>query len=349
MTSPWLPPEWAEQSAVLLVWPHPKSDWAADLVAIEALYTEFALAISARQHLLLAVHDEALLARVETRLRLAGTDMGRVSMAIAPCNDTWVRDYGPLSIRRGATWELQDFRFNGWGGKFDASLDDRATGVLHAAGLFGDTELNKLDMVLEGGGIECDGHGGLLTTASCLLSPSRNPGLDRAGVEAELKRHLGAERVMWLRHGALEGDDTDGHIDTLARFCDAHTIAYQACGDPADSHYAPLGAMARELAELRDHRGEAYRLVPLPLPRPIHDPEDGHRLPAGYANFLIINGAVIVPVYDDPADEVALQRLRDCLPEHEIIAIDSRAAIRQHGGLHCLSMQIPREVLEPKA
>lgn len=329
---------------VLLVWPHARSDWAIDLSAIEDLYSEFSLAISNRQDLLIAVHDSELLARVQTRLRLAGANMERIRLASVASNDTWVRDFGPLSVRRGENWELVDYRFNGWGGKFDARLDDQLSAELHAAGWLGDKPMRGREIVLEGGSIESDGHGGLLTTTSCLLNPSRNPDMDRAAVEAELRRTLGAERILWLEHGAMEGDDTDGHIDTLARFCDAHTIAYQDCGDAADSHFAPLRAMARELADLRDYQGNPYHLVPLPLPKPVFDPDDGHRLPAGYANFLIVNGAVIVPVYRDPADDLALERLQGCFPEREIVAIDSRAAIRQHGGLHCLSMQFPKGI-----
>jgi agmatine/peptidylarginine deiminase len=202
-----------------------------------------------------------------------------------------------------------------------------------------------VDFVLEGGAIESDGLGTLLTTERCLLAPTRNPGLDQAAIEALLKDKFGLQRVLWLRHGDLLGDDTDGHIDTIARFCDAHTIAYQGCEDRDDPHYEDLAAMARELEALRTAEGKPYKLVALPLPAAIHDPDDGRRLPAGYANFLILNGAVLVPIYgDEKNDAVALERLRPCFPDREVLGIECRALIHQYGSLHCVTMQIPAAV-----
>jgi agmatine/peptidylarginine deiminase len=181
------------------------------------------------------------------------------------------------------------------------------------------------------------------------LAPTRNPHLDRAAVEAALRTHLGVERVLWLEHGAIEGDDTDGHVDTLARFCDGHTIVYQGCDDPADAHFPVLRTMAAELAELRDAGGEPYRLVALPWPRPAHDPVTGRRLPATYANFLIVNGAVLVPAYDEPADEEARRVLGGCFPGREIVPIDCRPLIRGFGSLHCVTMQLPAGAVEAPA
>jgi agmatine deiminase len=210
--------------------------------------------------------------------------------------------------------------------------------------VFGELPLERVSLVLEGGGIEVDGSGSLLATERCLLAPTRNPGLGRAALEERLGELFGLKRVLWLRHGALAGDDTDSHIDTLARFCDARTIAYAACDDPSDKHYDELGAMAEELRGFRAADGRPYQLVALPWPRAKRDAE-GNRMPATYANFLIINGAVLVPTYRDPADRLALDCLGRCFPGREIIGIDCLALIQQHGSLHCVTMQLPEGVL----
>jgi len=234
---------------------------------------------------------------------------------------------------------LLDFRFNGWGGKFPCELDDRITARLHESGAFGSTPREPFDLILEGGSIETDGLGTLLTTAECLLHPNRN-GLDRASLERRLTETLGFTRYLWLRHGHLAGDDTDSHIDTLARFCDSRTIAYQGCADPADPHHEPLRAMAAELRAFRTPGGQPYRLIELPLPAARRD-EKGDRRPAGYANFLILNGAVLVPTYGDPLDAIALERLGPCFPDREVIGIPCATLIRQGGSLHCATMQLP--------
>jgi agmatine/peptidylarginine deiminase len=204
--------------------------------------------------------------------------------------------------------------------------------------------MQSFKLVLEGGSIEVDGEGTLLTTESCLLNPNRNHGLNRAQIETELRRLLGVDRILWLKQGAIDGDDTDGHIDTLARFCDAGTIAYQACNDHNDPHYSGLRSMAAELKTLRRKDGTPYKLVPLPWPQAIHD-HTGRRLPATYANFLIINGAVLAPTYNDPADDVALAALRPAFPGREIVPVMCRPLIYQYGSLHCVSMQLPEGVI----
>jgi agmatine/peptidylarginine deiminase len=233
-----------------------------------------------------------------------------------------------------------DFIFNGWGGKFDAALDNTLTQQLHALGAL-TAPVEPVNFVLEGGGIDVDGEGTLLTTSRCLLAPTRNPTLSKAQIETVLKDKLGVRRVLWLEHGDLLGDDTDGHVDTIARFCNATTIAYQACEDAYDAHHADLKALESELRALTQPNGQPYTLVPLPLPPAIHD-EDGKRLPAGYPNFLILNGAVLVPTYGDAAtDAEALRRLRPHFPGRDVIGIDCRALINQYGSLHCVTMQLP--------
>jgi agmatine deiminase len=338
-----LPAEWAPQSGVMLTWPHDGTDWAPLLDTVEHVFVLIAREITLRERVLIVCRDSLHAAHVEGLLSTAGADRRAVLTTIAPSNDTWARDHGPITVMENTRPLLLDFTFNGWGGKFDAALDNRINRTLHAGGAFA-TALRTIDMVLEGGGIESDGEGTLLTTSHCLLSPHRNPQLDRAGTEARLREVLGVQRILWLDHGHLEGDDTDSHIDTLARFCDPRTIAYTACDDTTDPHYADLAAMAAQLRALCTADGQPYRLVPLPWPQARYD-EDGRRLPATYANFLIINGAVLVPTYADPADAVALERLRDCFPDREIVGIPCLDVIRQNGSLHCLTMQLPVGVL----
>ena len=340
-----LPPEWAPQSGVMMTWPHQNSDWRNVLHEVEPVYINIARHITPREMLLINCRDQNLIDHVKACLHSANIDLNKVIFSIVDSNDTWTRDYGPLTVLKDGSPYMLDFTFNGWGGKFDAGLDNQVTRHLHRSGEFGRTPLDGVDMVLEGGSIEVDGQGNLLTTAQCLLAPTRNPELDRQEIEARLRLWFGVTNVIWLEHGHLRGDDTDSHIDTLARFCDPHTIAYVACDKPEDEHYSGLRQMETELRTCRNNDGEPYRLVPLPWPGPKFDSDDGRRLAASYANFLIINGAVLVPTYDDPADDVALQRLQPCFPDREVIGIPCLPLIRQNGSLHCITMQIPAGVL----
>ena len=210
--------------------------------------------------------------------------------------------------------------------------------------------VSHLDFVFEGGSIESDGRGTLLTTSECLLSPHRNPSLTRQEIEQRLLHYFHAQRVLWLDHGYLAGDDTDSHIDTLARLCPGDTILYVQCSDPSDEHYNALRAMEDQLRTFTvlgaSPAEEHYRLLPLPLPSPIYDPDDGHRLPATYANFLILNSAVLLPTYGQPAnDDLARRQLQRAFPRHDIVPVDCRVLIRQHGSLHCSTMQFPLGVL----
>lgn len=334
------PAEWAPQRGVMLTWPHDQTDWADILALVEPIYDAIAREVTARERLLVVTRDEDHAAHLRARLVRGGCRMERVSLATAPANDTWARDYGPITVFADTQPRLLDFRFNGWGGKYAHDLDDQITGRLHAQGAFGDIPIEHIDFVLEGGSIETDGRGTILTTRQCLLAPTRNPQFDEGGIEAMLKETLGATRVLWLTHGRLEGDDTDSHIDTLARMCPDDTIAHVVCADASDPHHEPLAAMQAELEALRTVEGRPYRLVPLPIPAPIHD-EDGRRLGATHANFLVINGAVLAPTYGDPADAIALERLAACFPGREIVGIDCRPLIRQNGSLHCITMQLP--------
>lgn len=336
------PAEWEPQSGVMLTWPHEDTDWADQLDQVEQLYADLA-ALIGRYEPVLNVCRHA--AAVRARLAAAGADPDSQRFGLAPSNDTWARDHGPIGVRTDAGEPLLlDFRFNGWGGKFTADRDDRITETLRGSGIFGETALEPVELVLEGGAIETDGGGSLLAVTRTLVDPRRNPGLTRDAIERILAERLGVHRFLWLEHGAISGDDTDGHIDTLVRFCAQNTLCYARCTDPTDADYAELQAMERELRALRDPDGNPYRLVPLPTPAPVLD-SDGERLPAGYANFLIINGAVLVPTYDTPADAEALDTLGHLFPDRTVLPIDCRPLIRQGGSLHCISMQLMEGVL----
>lgn len=332
------PAEWAPQSAVQLTWPRADGDFVKHFDAVERNFIELAAAISHYETVIIAYGlDPAVL---KQRLVKAGAIAERVQIHAVNSNDVWARDHGPITIFRDGKPVHLDFTFNGWGNKFDATLDNQVTRQLSTLGAL-TAPIETLDFVLEGGGIESDGLGTLLTTERCLLAQTRNPQFCKMQIEQKLKDWLGLSRVLWLSHGDLIGDDTDGHIDTIARFCNARTIAYQACDDHNDDHYEDLKALERELQALRTDDGQPYTLVPLPLPAAIFD-EDGKRLPAGYPNFLIMNGAVLVPLYGDAKnDPVALERLRPHFPNRVVVGIDCRALINQYGSLHCVTMQIP--------
>ena len=338
-----LPAEWAAQSGIQITWPHTATDWAPLLLQIEAIFVALARVVVSYENLIIACHDEKVRAHVKQLLATAGVAATRLRLCIAPSNDTWARDHAPITVMDNGQPLLLDFQFNGWGRKYAYNLDNALSLHLHAQGAFGTTPLKSVDLVLEGGSIESDGYGTILTTSRCLLSPQRNPRYDCVGLEGVFAKQFGSNRVLWLDTGKLIGDDTDGHIDTLARFCDPHTIVYAACDDPDDEHYTELQSMASELAAFHDYQGKPYKLVPLPLPTAKYD-DTGQRLPATYTNFLIINGAVLVPTYHDLADPLALERLSACFPEREIIAIDALPLIQQSGSLHCLAMQFPAAV-----
>jgi agmatine deiminase len=338
-----LPAEWEPQAGVMLTWPHRQGDWADVLEEVEPVFLAIAAAIARRENLLINCIDREQAGRLRQRLADDGVDQSRLFFHLTPSDDTWARDHGPLTVMENGQPLLLDFRFNGWGNKYAAAADDAINAGLAGAGFFGPHPMQRSALVLEGGSIDSDGQGTLLTTSSCLLNPQRNPALSRRDIESQLLVLLGAERLLWLEQGCIEGDDTDGHIDMLARFADAHTIVYQSCDDVTYSCYASLKAMEAALQDFRDRDGRPYRLVPLPWPEAKTAP-GGERMPASYANFLLINGAVLLPVYRDPADRIAVQQLQRCFPGRDIVALDCLPLIAQHGSLHCLTMQFPAAV-----
>lgn len=336
------PAEWEPQSAILIAWPHADTDWAERLGEVEETYVALVAAITRFQRAVVCVADDDLQTYAEARLRSARIDMDRVRfISNVEYDDTWLRDSGPISLRHDGRFKLLDFRFTGWGGKFEASRDDRLVQGLIARGVFAPAAHRRIDWALEGGGIESDGAGTILTTWKCLSQ--RHPQLSREQMDRKLIDGLEARRILWLDRGYLEGDDTDAHIDTLARFAPDNAIVYQDCDDPDDVHYAELNAMAEELAALRTADGEPYRLHALPWARPIRD--DGRRLAASYANYLIVNGAVLIPGYDDPADAEAARVIGAAHPGRTIVQIPCRPLIWQNGSLHCVTMQLPKGVV----
>lgn len=334
-----LPAEWEPQSAVQLTFPHEGTDWSDILDEVLPCFLQIAAAISRFQPVLIVCKD----ARATAEL-LKLHNIQQCILVESDSNDTWARDHGGITIEEDGKPIILDFVFNGWGLKFPADQDNLLTRRLYNKGIF-KADIRHGGLVLEGGGIESDGLGTLLTTAECLLSPNRNPHLNKSEIEAALIELFGLQRVLWLNHGYLAGDDTDSHIDTLARLCNPETIAYVKCTDPEDEHFEALEKMEAELQSFKTISGQPYHLVQLPWPDACHD-QEGNRLPATYANFLIINGAVLVPTYNVPQDEAALQILQTVFPDREIIGIDCRSLILQHGSLHCVTMQYPINVVK---
>lgn len=319
------------------------------LAEVEPVFLDIARATLRFEHVLISCEHVVRLQDLERELNRYAIDHalpGRVVAVPAPANDTWARDHGPIAVQSADGLQLLDFKFNAWGGKFPWEKDNALNRHLANAGSFGGTPLIEVDFVLEGGSIESDGEGTLLTTSECLLTPTRNPAMDRSDIEDLLAETLGADRILWLNHGYLAGDDTDSHVDTLARFCAPDHICYVACPDETDEHYGALAAMREELQQFRQRDGSPYRLTALPWPDAIYD-EDGERLPATYANFLVINGAVLLPIYGVAQDEEAISTLQGLFPDREVIAINCRPLIGQHGSLHCVTMQIPAGAVQP--
>lgn len=343
-----LPAEWERQSGVQLTWPHCDTEWY-ELDKVLECYTDIAYNILKYEPLMVVCRD---IAEAKSDIeRIAGRkglqmDFDRICFYQAPLNDTWARDHGGISVfgDNGEKY-LYDFVFNGWGLKFASNLDNMITQTVFRQGAFND-DVMGVDMrpfVLEGGSLDTDGCGTLLTTKECLCSVNRNEYLTQDEIEGELKSAFGLDRILWLEHGGLKGDDTDSHVDILARFCSPDTIAYMQCTDPEDENYDGLAAMEKQLRSFRTMDGGHYRLVPLPLPEPMY--LDDYRLPASYANFLILNGAVLVPGAASPMDEVARQRLQEVFPDREVAVVDCRPLLSGHGSLHCVTMQFPEGYL----
>lgn len=343
MTRRCLPAEWHPQDAILLTWPHPASDWAGRLDAVENVYLDLVGVLSHNQDILIQIHSSLDPERLKILFERESINQARCHLIGVDGNDTWTRDHGPLTVLDDAGPRLLDFTFNGWGGKFAAVADNALNHAMAALGAFA-APLETIDWVLEGGSIESDGAGTLLTTRACLLNPNRNGRRSEAEVTERLLRWFGADRVLWLDNGALAGDDTDAHIDTLARFAPGDTLIYQGCDRPDDDHYAALTAMTAELAALRTRTGRPYHLIELPWPDAQYA-EDGRRLPASYANFLITNQLVLMPAYGCRQDSLAAERLAAAFPDRRLVSLPCRELIEQGGSLHCITLQLPAGTL----
>lgn len=339
-----MPAEWQPQSGILLTWPHADTDWRPYLEAITETYVQLVKAITPHELVLIAARDVEAVNRL-LHERLPRELWANVRLSPCDCNDTWARDHGPISLVTPDEVRLLDFRFNGWGDKFPADKDNAISRHLYERNMLHGTMEDDNDFILEGGSIESDGRGTIFTTSRCLLAPHRNQPLTRAQIEQQLMHRLHAQRVVWLDHGQLAGDDTDGHIDTIVRTAPDDTLLYVGCDDTADTQYDDFLLLERQLHSLRTIDGKPYRLLRLPMPRVIYD-DDGNRLPATYANFLVINEAVICPVYGQPDnDRRALATIVQAFPHRQTVAIDARTIIRQHGSIHCLTMQFPMGVI----
>ncbi len=344
MSNQRLPAEWEPQDAVLLTWPHKNTAWNWILDEVTELYEALATVIGDYADVIIAAPENEL-DSIRERLESMGAPMEYIYLYPCKSNDTWARDHGPLTVETPDGFKLLDFKFNGWGNKYAHELDDQVTRQLFEQNAFPLAGREEQNWVLEGGSVDTDGQGTLLTTSSCLLNKNRNPDLTKADIESRLKLAFGARKINWLDHGYLAGDDTDGHIDTLARLCPNNTIVYTACDDEQDEHYAELKKMEAQLQTFTNADGDAYRLLPLPWAGAVLGRDSDARLPSTYANFLVVNEVVLVPIYDLPMDEEALEVIAQAFPGYEIMGIPCLSLIEQGGSLHCITMQIPEGVL----
>ena len=343
-----LPAEWEPQSGIQLTWPHANTDWKPYLEDITKVFVNMAKVIT-NEELLTVVTPETETVRKQLSKELTAAQLNNVIFYDIDSNDTWARDHAPLTlVSDDKETCILDFKFNGWGDKFEWTKDNNITSQLNKKGAFNSGYECDTDFVLEGGSIESDGKGSIFTTTFCLMAEHRNQPLTREEIEERLLKSLHAKRIVWLDYGQLIGDDTDGHIDTIVRLAPNDTIVYNGCDDEKDEQYNDFNSLEEQLRQLKTLDGEAYNLLRLPMPDAIYD--DGERLPATYANFVITNKSVICPTYLQPIkDNIAMEVLQRAFPNHNIVGIDASVVIKQHGSLHCLTMQYPEGTLKTKS
>jgi agmatine deiminase len=335
-----MPAEWAPHRGTWLSWPHKEASWPGKFGSVPGVFAALVRTLADREEVHINVAGPGMEASVRSLLTDAGADTGNVFFHANPTNDAWCRDHGPIFLERtgtgGREQAIVDWGYNAWGGKYPPyDLDDVVPSRI--------AEELRLPVfhpgiVMEGGSIDVNGRGALLTTEACLLNPNRNPELDRAGIERYLRDYLGVSKILWLGDGIV-GDDTDGHVDDLTRFVDERTVVTAVEDDPSDENYEPLQANLERLRGMTDQDGHPLRVVPLPMPRALY--HDGQRLPASYANFYIANGVVVVPTYDPPRDEAALATLAAAFPDREIVGIDCTDLVWGLGAFHCVTQQWP--------
>lgn len=337
-------PEWSPIDGILLALPHKDTDWAYILPeALEQYVRIITAMVGEVHHVVLLCPD-----REEAEKLFRPEVLSGITFVEMDYNDTWTRDYGPITILKHGDLRGLDFGFNGWGLKFAADKDNLVNRNLEKKSVFSKgIYRNESAFILEGGSIDTDGEGTILTTTRCLCSPNRNGGLTKNEADSQLRARLGAQHILFLDYGELMGDDTDSHIDTLARMAPDNIILFTGCRDMDDPHFESLLKMRAQLSMFRNAEGNPYNLVELPLPDPVFD-ENGYRLPATYANYLVTPTHVFMPTYRQPEkDNLALQTIRVAFPEHKIIGIDCTTLIRQHGSLHCATMQLPIGLFQP--
>lgn len=331
-----MPAEWEAHEATWLTWPHDEAHWPGKFERIPSIWARMAKELEAGEDVHIIIHDKATRAVTDKELERAGVNGRRVHLHDFANNFSWARDHGPIFVKNTEGKRLiTHWKYNAWGGKWAHDLDRnipeevaRWTGIPRA----------QCPQVLEGGSIDVNGAGTILTTESCLLHPNRNPNLTREEIEKNLCDYLGVTKVLWLGEG-IEGDDTDGHVDDLTRFVEARTVVTMIEESSSDLNYKPLHENVKRLSKMTDQAGKALEILEIPLPAPIH--YDGMRLPASYANFYVGNEVVLLPVFQDPNDQRAVDTLERIFPNRKIVAIDARDLIWGLGAFHCVTQQQP--------
>ncbi len=336
-----MPAEWESHRGTWLSWPHKEASWPGKFESVPGIFADMVRVLADREEVHINVAGPAMEAAVRSLLADAGAGSGNVFFHHNPTNDAWCRVHGPLFLERtreGVREQaIVDWGFNAWGGKYPPyDLDDVVPSRIGAElGL----PVFEPGIVMEGGALDVNGRGTLLTTESCLLNPNRNPQLDRGEIEQYLRGYLGVTHILWLGDG-IAGDDTDGHVDDINRFVDPRTVVTVVEDDPADENYEPLQANLERLRGMTDQDGRPLRVVTLPMPRALY--HEGQRLPASYANFYIANGVVLLPTYDPPRDEEAAATLAGLFPGREIVGMNAADLVWGLGAFHCVTQQWPR-------
>lgn len=335
-----MPAEWEPHEATWLSWPHKEASWPGAFEPVPAVFVEIVKHLTLSELVRINVADEDFAARVRNLLKQGGVNLDRVRFHLNPTNDAWCRDHGPIYVVRDVNGEreraINDWGYNAWGNKYPPyDLDDVVPTRIAAE--MGET-LFQPGIVMEGGSLDVNGRGTLLTTEACLLNPNRNPQLNRRQIEQYLTDYLGVTNILWLGDG-IAGDDTDGHVDDLTRFVSPGTVVTVIEDDPADENYEPLKENYERLLRMTDQDGRPFRVIKLPMPRAAY--LDGQRLPMSYANFYIANEAVLVPTYRDPNDAAACEVLQGCFPDRRVVGIDCTHLIWGLGSIHCVTQQQP--------